>query len=67
MIMTTGWPSSIIEYLDLIGPLTDPQAHSEDPQDAYHLVVPTLPGFGFSTPLTSMVGLCRQCHRSGAS
>jgi len=52
MIMTTGWPSSIVEYLDLIGPLTDPRAHGGDPRDAYHLVIPTLPGFGFSTPLT---------------
>ncbi len=52
MVMTTGWPSSIVEYLDLIGPLTDPRSHGGDPKDAYHLVIPTLPGFGFSTPLT---------------
>lgn len=52
MIMTTGWPSSFVEYLDLIGPLTDPRAHGGDPADAFHLVIPSLPGFGFSTPLT---------------
>ena len=52
MIMTTGWPSSIVEYLDVIGPLTDPRAHGGDPADAFHLVIPSLPGFGFSTPLT---------------
>lgn len=52
MLMTTGWPSSIIEYLDVIGPLTNPRAHGGDPRTAYHLVIPTLPGLGFSTPLT---------------
>ncbi|WP_016817806.1 epoxide hydrolase family protein [Salinispora arenicola] len=52
MVITTGWPSSIIEYLDVIGPLTDPRAHGGDPKDAFHLVIPSLPGFGFSTPLT---------------
>lgn len=52
MVMTTGWPSSFVEYLDLIGPLTDPRAHGGDPKDAFHLVIPSLPGFGFSTPLT---------------
>jgi pimeloyl-ACP methyl ester carboxylesterase len=52
MMMTTGWPSSIIEYLDLIGPLTNPRAYGGDPKDAYHVVIPSLPGFGFSTPLT---------------
>lgn len=52
MIMTTGWPASIVEFLDLIGPLTDPRAHGGDPADAFHLVIPSLPGFGFSTPLT---------------
>jgi pimeloyl-ACP methyl ester carboxylesterase len=52
MVLTTGWPSSIVEYLDLIGPLTDPRAHGGDPRNAYHVVIPTLPGLGFSTPLT---------------
>lgn len=51
MLMTTGWPSSFIEYLDHIGPLVDPGAHGGDPADAVHLVIPTLPGLGFSTPL----------------
>ncbi|MEV4555561.1 epoxide hydrolase family protein [Kitasatospora sp. NPDC049285] len=50
MIVTHGWPGSFVEYLDVIGPLTDPRAHGGDPSDAYHLVIPTLPGFGFSGP-----------------
>ncbi|WP_280345491.1 alpha/beta fold hydrolase [Nocardia abscessus] len=41
------------EFLDLIGPLTDPRAHGGDPTDAFHVVIPSLPGFGFSTPLAS--------------
>ena len=50
-IITHGWPSSFVEFTDIIGPLTDPAAHGGDPADAFHLVIPTLPGFGFSTPL----------------
>ncbi|MGC4879170.1 epoxide hydrolase family protein [Micromonospora sp. DT43] len=50
MIMTHGWPGSVVEFLDVIGPLTDPRAHGGDPADAFHLVVPSLPGFGFSGP-----------------
>src|ERR687893_963939 len=51
LIMTHGWPSSPVEFLRLIGPLTDPRAHGGDPADAFHLVLPSLPGYGFSTPL----------------
>ncbi len=51
VIMTHGWPSSIAEFMEIIGPLTDPAAHGGDPADAFHLVVPSLPGFGFSMPL----------------
>jgi epoxide hydrolase len=53
LLVTHGWPGSFLELLDLIGPLTDPAAHGGDPGDAVHLVIPSLPGFGFSTPLTS--------------
>ena len=52
LIMTHGWPGSVAEYLDVIGPLTDPRAHGGDPAAAYHLVIPTPPGFGFSGPTT---------------
>jgi hypothetical protein len=43
-------PCSCVEYLDLIGPLTDPRVHGGDPADAFHVVVPDLPGFAFSGP-----------------
>lgn len=48
MIMTHGWPGSIVEFMDVIGPLTDPASHGGEAKDAYHLVVPSLPGYGFS-------------------
>lgn len=51
LLMTHGYPSSVVEFLDLIEPLTDPRAHGGDPTDAFHVVVPSLPGFGFSTPV----------------
>jgi pimeloyl-ACP methyl ester carboxylesterase len=48
LIMTHGWPGSIVELLDTVGPLTDPTAHGGDAEDAFHLVLPSLPGYGFS-------------------
>ena len=48
LIMTHGWPGSVVELLDTIGPLTDPTAHSGSAEDAFHLVLPSLPGYGFS-------------------
>ncbi|HSC51462.1 MAG TPA: epoxide hydrolase, partial [Gaiellaceae bacterium] len=48
LIMTHGWPGSVIELLDSIGPLTDPTAHRGTAEDAFHLVLPSLPGYGFS-------------------
>ena len=48
LIMTHGWPGSVIELLDTVGPLTDPTAHGGSPEDAFHLVLPSLPGDGFS-------------------
>lgn len=48
MIVTHGWPGSVIEMLDIIDPLTNPTAHGGRPEDAFHLVVPSLPGYGFS-------------------
>jgi epoxide hydrolase len=50
LIITHGWPGSIVEFAGIIGPLTDPAAHGGDPADAFHLVVPSIPGFGFSGP-----------------
>ena len=48
LIMTHGWPGSVIELLDSVGPLTDPTAHGGSGDDAFHLVLPSLPGYGFS-------------------
>ena len=48
LVMTHGWPGSIAEFQDVIGPLTDPTAHGGDAADAFHVVCPSLPGFGFS-------------------
>ena len=52
LILTHGWPNTVVEYLELIGPLPDPRAHGDDPADAFDLVIPHLPGFGFSGPTT---------------
>ena len=51
LLLTHGWPSSPVEFLKVIGPLTDPRAHGGDPADAFHVVIPSLPGYGFSTPV----------------
>jgi pimeloyl-ACP methyl ester carboxylesterase len=51
LLLAHGWPGSIVEFLDMIGPLTDPRAHGGDPADAFHLVIPSLPGFGLSGPV----------------
>jgi pimeloyl-ACP methyl ester carboxylesterase len=48
LIMTHGWPGSIIELLETVGPLTDPAAHGGSAEDAFHLVLPSIPGYGFS-------------------
>src|SRR5262249_60199888 len=48
MIVTHGWPGSIIEQLKIIEPLTNPTAHGGSAADAFHLVIPSLPGYGFS-------------------
>ena len=48
LIMTHGWPGSVVELLETIGPLTDPTAYGGRPEDAFHLVLPSLPGYGFS-------------------
>ncbi|HEY8558076.1 MAG TPA: epoxide hydrolase, partial [Actinomycetes bacterium] len=51
LLVSHGYPSSVVEFLEVIGPLSDPRAHGGDPADAFHLVVPSLPGFGLSTPV----------------
>ncbi|MBB4688794.1 epoxide hydrolase family protein [Amycolatopsis jiangsuensis] len=48
LVITHGWPGSVLEFLDVLGPLTDPRAHGGDPADAFHVVAPSLPGYGWS-------------------
>lgn len=50
LVLTHGWPGSVAEFAEVVGPLTDPRHHGGDPVDAFDVVVPSLPGFGFSTP-----------------
>jgi pimeloyl-ACP methyl ester carboxylesterase len=54
LIMTHGWPGSVIELLEVVGPLTDPTAHGGRADDAFHLVLPSLPGYGFSGEPTEL-------------
>jgi pimeloyl-ACP methyl ester carboxylesterase len=54
LIMTHGWPGSVLELLGTVGPLTDPTAHGGSPEDAFHLVLPSLPGYGFSGEPTEL-------------
>jgi microsomal epoxide hydrolase len=50
LVLTHGWPGSVVEFTEVIGPLTNPRAHGGDPADAFHLVLPAIPGYGFSGP-----------------
>lgn len=52
LLLIHGWPGSPVEFLDLIGPLTDPTSYGGDARDAFHLVIPSIPGFGLSGPTT---------------
>jgi epoxide hydrolase len=53
LVLTHGWPGSVVEFLDVLGPLTDPRAHGGDPADAFHVVAPSLPGYGWSDKPTT--------------
>jgi len=55
LLLTHGWPGSIVEFMNIIGPLTDPASHGGDAADAFHVIAPSIPGFGFSGP-TKEVG-----------
>ena len=50
LIITHGYPGSVAEFLDLLGPLSDPASHGGDPRDAFHVIAPSIPGYGFSGP-----------------
>ena len=54
LLLIHGWPSTFAEFADVVGPLTDPRAHGGDPAGAFHVVVPSLPGHGFSVPLADV-------------
>ncbi|HEX4737323.1 MAG TPA: epoxide hydrolase [Allosphingosinicella sp.] len=54
LLLSHGWPGAAAEFLDVIGPLSDPASHGGDPRDAFHVIVPSLPGFGFSGPIAAM-------------
>ncbi len=64
LIMTHGWPGSVIELLDTVGPLTDPTAHGGSADDAFHLVLPSLPGYGLSGE-PAEIGWDLGAHRTG--
>jgi pimeloyl-ACP methyl ester carboxylesterase len=60
LILTHGWPGSVMEFMKVIGPLTDPTAHGGEAEDAFHVVAPSLPGYGFSDkPKTAGWGVAR--------
>jgi pimeloyl-ACP methyl ester carboxylesterase len=50
LIITHGWPSTVYDFVDILGPLTDPRSHGGNPADAFHVVAPSIPGFAFSGP-----------------
>ena len=52
IVITHGWPGSVSEFLDIIDPLCNPRAHGGDPKDAFHVVCPSIPGYGWSGPTT---------------
>lgn len=66
LLLSHGWPGSFVEFCKAVGPLTDPAAHGGDPADAFSVVIPSLPGFGFSAPPPRPVGprtMARQLDR----
>ena len=65
--MTHGWPGSVIELLETIGPLTDPTAHGGDAEDAFHLVLPSCPVTGSPVSRPSSAGTPAAPHARGRS
>ncbi len=62
ILLTHGWPGSIVEFLDVVGPLSDPRRYGADSADAFHCVVPSIPGFAWSTPLAGDWDVPRIAH-----
>src|SRR3712207_4509428 len=67
LIMTHGWPGSVVELLETVGPLTDPTAHGGNAEDAFHLVLPSLPSYGFSGEPTELGWESGRSHARGRS
>ena len=67
LIITHGWPSTVYDFVDIIGPLTNPRAHGGDPADAFHVVAPSLPGFAFSGPTSEPGWGTRRVARAWAA
>ena len=67
LLITHGWPGSVVEFLKVIGPLVDPPAHGAAAADAFHVVCPSLPGYGFSDKPIAPGWACRGSLRRGAS
>jgi epoxide hydrolase len=66
LILTHGWPGSIVEFVDIIGPLADPRSHGGGAADAFHLVIPSIPGFGLSGPTSEPGWTARRVARAFA-
>jgi pimeloyl-ACP methyl ester carboxylesterase len=66
LLITHGWPGSVLEFLRVLGPLTDPAAHGGDPRDAFHVVCPSLPGYGWSGPTPDLGWDVRRVARAEA-
>jgi epoxide hydrolase len=66
LIITHGWPGSVAEFMEIIGPLTDPRPHAGDPADAFHVVASSIPGFGFSGPTREVGWDIRRIARAWA-
>ena len=67
LVLTHGWPGSVVEFLDVIGPLTDPVAHGGEARDAFSVVCPSLPGYGWSDRPTAPAGAWRRSPPRGRS
>ncbi|MGH9186530.1 MAG: epoxide hydrolase N-terminal domain-containing protein, partial [Acidimicrobiales bacterium] len=67
LILGHGWPNTFREFLDMVGPLTDPRGHDRDPADAFHVVIPSIPGYGFSGPRPKRGGTPVASPRRGTS
>ena len=67
LVITHGWPGSIAEFLKVLGPLTDPTAHGGETADAFHVVCPSLPGYGLATSQRSRAGASSELLPPGPS